>query len=263
MRWGFLSSQTVCVSVGVAAVWLSLAVTNGAAQSPPPEVDLVLVLAVDVSGSITDQRWSLEKQGYAAAFRDPEVIRTIQSGPIGAIAVTLVEWSGSFDQNQVIGWTEIKDAASADQFANALAVMPRAYSSRTSISAGISFSARLLLTAPYDAPRRAIDVSGDGPDNTSSEFGGGTAYQMSGGPDADRLSKARDEAVANGIVINGLPIFGDPRAPNLDDYYRAYVIGGPGSFLIVANDFSAFAAAIRRKLILEVATISSALDFRG
>jgi len=241
--------------VAIAAALAAFAAGGAAAQSPPrevPPVDLALVLAVDASGSISDDRWELERRGYADAFRDPEVVRVIRSGPAGAIAVTLVEWSGEFQQSQIVGWALINDVASASRFADSLAGMPHLFRSWTSISAGMAFSSELLATAPFDALRRVIDVSGDGPDSTSEVIIQGTPA------DVDRLRETRDGLVASGLTINGLPIFGDPRIRAIDLYYQTNVIGGPGSFEVVAEDFAVFAMAVRRKLLLEIAGTDAA-----
>jgi hypothetical protein len=218
------------------------------AQAPgKTDVDLALVLAVDSSGSISPDRWELERQGYARAFRNAQVLKAIQSGPIGAIAVTLVEWSGDFQESQTIPWMVVSDANSAEALAQQLAELPRTYRSRTSISGGILYGAQMFDEAPYRALREVIDVSGDGPDNTSSvDYLGSPA-------DIAYLRKVRDQVVAAGITINGLPIFGDPRVRDLDSYYQANVIGGPDSFMIVAQSFETFADAIQRKLIEEIA----------
>lgn len=210
-------------------------------------VDLALVLAVDASGSISDDRWELERNGYAAAFRDPEVIKAITSGGIGAIAVTMFVWSSSFQQQTVVPWTRISDAASAAAFANSAAQMPHPYKSWTSISAALAYGVELHLTDPYAATRRVIDISGDGPDSTSELIIQGTRG------DLDQLVATRDRVVGQGYVINGLPIVGDPRIRDLDRYYQYSVIGGPGSFFVVARDFAVFAEAVKRKLILEIA----------
>jgi hypothetical protein len=232
----------------VAAMLLApMAGAATAAAAGATDVDLALVLAVDASASINAARWDLERQGYAGAFRDPEVLKALQSGPIGAIAVTLVEWSAQFEESQVVPWTVISDAASAQRFSASLADLPRAYNSRTSISWGIMFSASLLDRVPFNATRRVIDVSGDGPENTSS---GGP---VSGRTDLARLRTARDQVVASGITINGLPIFGDPAVRKIDEYYMTNVIGGSGAFMIVAESFATFASAIKRKLLLEIA----------
>src|SRR5262249_34829980 len=135
----------------------------------------------------------------------------------------------------------------AAAFAANLAVMPRYHSGHTSIRSGLRWSVRLLDMAPYATTRRAIDVSGDGPDNT-------TSPDVDGSPaDLAALPRTRDELVNEGISINGLPIFGDPRVHDLDLYYRDNVIGGPGAFIIVAQRFAEFATAVKRKLVLEIA----------
>jgi hypothetical protein len=230
-----------------AAILLLLAGAATAHAQRPLDVDLALVLAVDASGSISDDRWELERQGYAQAFRDPALIKAIRSGAAGAIAVTLVEWSGRFQQSQVIGWMLVNDAVSAERFAAKLADMPHLYRSWTSISAGLAYSAELFRQLPYSAQRHVIDISGDGPDSTSEVI-------LQGSPsDLAQLVRTRDQLVSEGLVINGLPIFGDPRIRAIDLYYANSVIGGPGSFYVVAEDFTSFAAAVKRKLLLEVA----------
>jgi Protein of unknown function (DUF1194) len=231
---------------------LSLAAPSAAQTTETTDVDLVLVLAVDASASVTPARWKLERQGYAQAFQNPEVLKAIESGPIGAVAVTLVEWSGPSNESQVVLWEVISDAASADRFSAALAELPRVFGDRTSISNGLLFSAQLFDQAPFQAPRKVIDVSGDGPDNTSGRNDRGTQA------DITQLRSVRDQVVAKGITINGLPIFGDPRVRNLDGYYQQNVIGGPNSFMIVAQSFETFAMAIERKLLLEIADTGSA-----
>jgi hypothetical protein len=205
-----------------------------AAAEPP--VDLALVLAMDVSASVTIDRYELQRDGFAAAFRSAAVAEAITSGDRHAIAVTLVEWSGPTNQAQVIGWTILTSAASANAFGAALAEAPRAFSDFTSISAAVDFSVRLLQTSSLDTQRMVIDVSGDGSNN-------------SGRP----LAAARDDAIAAGVTVNGLAILGNE--PGLDGYYRDNVIGGDGAFMIVAQDFSAFSDAILKKLVREIAVI--------
>jgi hypothetical protein len=240
-------------ALAAAALLLAAGSGRGAAAQPAAAsdaeaaVDLALVLAVDASGSITDDRWDLERQGYAHAFRDPEVIKAITSGSIGAVAVTLFEWSGEFQQSPIVGWTRISDAQSAGRFADLLAEMPHNFRSWTSIRAALAYGAQLLATVPYDASRRVIDVSGDGPDSTSEIILQGTRA------DLDGLVATRDRLVGQGLIINGLPILGDPRIRSIDLYYDNSVRGGPGSFDVVAEDFTVFGQAVRRKLILEIA----------
>ena len=198
-------------------------------------VDLQLVLAVDASGSVDQRRFELQKQGYVAAFRDPRVLRAIQSGATQAIAVTMVQWTGPALQIQVLPWTLIKDTATAHAFADTIAAMPRQlFSGGTSISGAIDYAVPLILESPFKGARRVIDVSGDGSNNR-------------GRPAAS----ARDDAVRAGIVINGLPIL--ELEPDLKRYFSDLVIGGPGAFVIAADSYETFAEAILKKLIREMA----------
>jgi hypothetical protein len=198
-------------------------------------VDLQLVLAVDASGSVNDVRFELQKQGYAAAFRNPQVIKAIASGGEQAIAVTMMQWTGPFMHVQVVPWTLVKDAASAQAFADAVARSERElFGGGTSISGAIDQSLMLLSQSPFASQRRTIDISGDGA-NTSGRS----------------ISTARDDAVRAGVGINGLPILS--LDPFLDRYYYNNVIGGPGAFMIPAANYENFADAVVKKLILEIA----------
>src|SRR5215471_2834567 len=199
-------------------------------------VDLQLVLAVDASGSVDQRRFELQMQGYVAAFRDPRVLQAIQAGPTQAIAVTMVQWTGPALQIQVLPWTLINDAASAQAFAAAIVATPRQlFSGGTSISGVIDYAVPLLLESPFKGTRRIIDISGDGSNNRGRS-----------------AASARDAAVHAGVVINGLPILA--LEPDLDHYYLDHVIGGPGAFAIAAESYEAFADAILKKLIREMAT---------
>jgi hypothetical protein len=206
-------------------------------------VDLELVLAVDMSGSIDREEATLQRQGYLAALIHPKVIEAIRSGPSGRIAVIYVEWAGERYQRTVVDWGLVDGEQSAKAFAAALAVAPILTERWTSISAGIDYAVGLLENNDFVGPRRVIDVSGDG-------------YNNSGRP----VTAARDEAVSKGITINGLPILNDkpgpggwPPAADLDKYYEANVIGGPGAFIVPAESFETFAQAILSKMILEIA----------
>ncbi|TCH96613.1 DUF1194 domain-containing protein [Roseococcus sp. SYP-B2431] len=219
------------------ALW---AASPARAETEP--VDVLLVLAVDVSRSIDEDEARLQREGYRSAVSDPRVVEVVRRGMIGAIGLAYVEWAGFEYQRLVIPWTRIAGQGDADAWSSALAEAPRNSLSWTSISGGIDFARRTLAEAPYEATRRVIDVSGDGVNN-------------SGRP----AESARDEAVAEGIVINGLPIVNDrptfgrmPSIP-LDQYFQQHVIGGDGAFLIVAEDFESFGTAVRRKLIREIA----------
>jgi hypothetical protein len=199
-------------------------------------VDLELVLAVDCSRSINDAEFALQAQGYAAAFRHPSVLRAIQSGERRSIAVTYVQWAGPFLQNQSIGWTLINDGESAHEFADRFETAPRAfYGGGTSLSGIIDFSRTLFPKSGFTGRRRVIDISGDGINNSG------------------RLAtSARDEAVREGITVNGLAILTE--VGGLDHYFRENIMGGDGSFVIAAADFDSFAQAILNKLIREIAS---------
>lgn len=199
---------------------------------------LQLVLAVDASGSVNMPRFHLQRDGYAAAFRHPAVRSAIRNSTTRSIAVMMLQWTGPAMQVIAVDWTLIDGDPAAERFANAIDAAPRElFGGGTSISGAIDFSAAQFPRCPVPAERRTIDVSGDGSNNR-------------GRPAAD----ARDQAVAAGIVINGLPIL--TLEPWLDGYYRDHVIGGTGAFLIAAATFEEFAQAIRRKLITEIAGMS-------
>ena len=200
-------------------------------------VDLQLVLAVDVSGSVNQARFELQKRGYVAAFRNPKVLQAIRTGATKSIGVTVIQWTGPTQQSQVLPWTLIKDEVTIEAFAAGLDASPRALlSGGTSVSGAIDYAVGLFPNSPYVSNRRVIDVSGDGANNR------GRAANL-----------ARDEAINAGIVINGLPIL--ELEPNLEDYYRDNVIGGPNAFVIAVARFEEFGDAILRKLILEIADI--------
>jgi len=225
-----------------AALFICL-VFSGVVAAAERAVDLELVLAADVSGSMDPGEAALQRQGFVNALRHPEVIKAIKGGMLGRIAVTYVEWAGAYYQRSLVGWTEIADAATANAFADAVA-RPEVKTERyTSISTLINTSAARFASNGFEGTRRVIDISGDGPNNRG-----------------EYVHLARDRAVAGSIVINGLPIINDRPSPggypsmaNLDLYYEDCVIGGPGAFLVVANGFEDFARAILRKMILEIA----------
>ncbi len=217
---------------------------GGAGVAAEREVDLELVLAVDISGSIDLEEAALQRRGYVHALRHPDVIEVIRRGRLGRIAVTYVEWAGDRHQSTLVGWTEIADASSAAAFAEAVARPPVRTQLWTSISGVIAYAARHLEGNGFSGRRRVIDISGDGPNN-SGEY----------------VVRARDRALADGIVINGLTIINDrpgqygyPPMPDLDLYYEDCVIGGQGAFVVVADGFEDFARAILRKMLLEIAS---------
>jgi hypothetical protein len=205
-------------------------------------VDVALVLAVDVSRSVDEDEARLQREGYRVAVSDPKVVEAIRGGMLGSVAIAYTEWAGIEYQRLVIPWTRIASQRDADAWAETLAQAPRASLSWTSISGAIDHARRVIEECPHEATRKVIDVSGDGVNNS--------------GPPAEQ---ARDRAAAEGITINGLPIlndrptFGRPPPVPLDQYFRESVIGGPGAFMIAAEDFEAFGNAVRRKLIREIA----------
>jgi hypothetical protein len=212
-----------------------------------PQLDLALVLAVDISSSMETEEQNLQRTGFAEAFRSSLVHDVIRNGPMGRIAVTYVEWSGSKDQTILVPWTVIDSPEKARSFADHLAGKPTRQAGMTSISAAIDFSRELFVDVGRIAARRVIDVSGDGPNN-----------------DGRKIALARDDAVAEGIVINGLPIMfartvGSAEMEGLDVYYRECVIGGVGSFMIPLHDPEQFAMVIRTKIMREIAGLEEGM----
>ena len=207
-------------------------------QAPGPNqtnVALALVLAVDASGSVSDERFELQKQGYAAAFRNRQVLNSIRSLTTQSIAVTMTQWTGPELHVQTVDWTLAKDEASVNALADSIEASKRQlFGGGTSISGAIDYSRMLLGAGPFRGIRRVIDISGDGANNR------GRAVTL-----------ARDEAVRDGISINGLPILA--LEPDLDRYYYENVIGGPGAFVVAAQSYETFADAILKKLITEIA----------
>jgi hypothetical protein len=202
-------------------------------------VDVLLVLATDVSRSVDEDEARLQRDGYYASLTDPLVMEAIRNGPLGAIGVAYVEWSGEDYQAQPVPWTRIASQAEAQAWVGALERHPPRAHGWTSLSGAIDFSRVVLARAPWTGTRRVVDISGDGSNNSGRD-----------------PAAARDAAVEEGITINGLPILKDRPLPGvapLDEYYQEKVIGGPGAFVIPAADFGSFARALRRKLILEIA----------
>jgi hypothetical protein len=237
------SMQLLCAAAAAAAL-LGTAGIAGAATGDVP-VDLELVLGVDISGSVDEVEGALQRDGYVAALQDPKVIAAIRGGILGRIAVTYFEWADETVQSVSVGWTLIDSEASARAFAARVAAAPSRRGLYTSISAALRAAAPMFDGNGFKGTRRVIDLSGDGPNNV-----GGLVTQ------------ARDEIAARRITINGLPIVNDridrygAPMPNLDLYYRNCVIGGPGAFMVVAQDFRSFAVVVRRKLILEIAGLA-------
>ncbi|MFC5585722.1 DUF1194 domain-containing protein [Nitratireductor kimnyeongensis] len=207
-------------------------------------VDVQLVLAVDVSLSMSAGELEIQRRGYAEALVHEEVVNAILNGLHGKIAVTYFEWAGHFSQRVIIPWTRIASADDAQRVAEQLSANPPGSARRTSISGALDFAGDLLAESGFRGVRRVVDVSGDGPNNQ-------------GGP----VVPSRDRLVDMGITINGLPLMTNGGlttsfdVKDLDTYYRNCVIGGPGAFVVPVNEWSQFPEAIRRKLVLELAEV--------
>jgi hypothetical protein len=231
--------------VVVALLTLVLTLSPPASRAAEP-VDLLLVLAADVSRSVTEPKFKLQREGAAAAITHPEVVRAITAGPNRRIAVCFVEWATAGQQNVVIDWTVIDDGEAARSFGDKLVELPRSFAGSTSISHAIDFSVIQLERSPFKAERRIIDISGDGNNNSGRS-----------------VTDARDEALAKGIAINALVILTPlsesfrPEHTNppggLEKYFQDNVIGGFGAFTVVAENHEAFGRALTKKLIAEIA----------
>ena len=235
----------VLAALASAASAFNASAANAPVTAEPPmeKVDLELVIATDTSPSIDTQEARLQRQGIATAFRSPEIIRAIQNGSLGKIAVAYIDWSSAPFNRLVLDWRVVKDKASAEDVAATLLKVPLTYGNGTSVSGALQIAARMMETNRLEGTRRTIDISGDGPNNRGMT-----------------VIDARDDIVARGITINGLPIItyeygvGDWGAYYLeiDKYYANCVIGGRGSFSLPAQGFQDFANAVRRKLVLEI-----------
>lgn len=220
----------------IAALAAGLA-TDGPALAEP-SVDLALVLALDSSASVDADEFALQRGGLAAAFRDREVAEAIAAGPLRRIAVTVMEWAGAVQQVVTVEWTVIDGAGGALAMADRIDALDRAIpTGATSIAGALNYGNALLRTAPFDATRRVIDLSGDGRNNQGQDV-----------EDVRRL------VLAYGVTINGLAILNEH--PTLNYYFLERVIGGPGAFVEIASDYSAYVGAIRRKLIREIRSLT-------
>jgi len=216
------------------------------ARADEGHVDLLLVLAADVSRSVDETKFRLQREGYAAAITDPRVVSAMMAGPHRRIAVCYIEWASDREQKVVIDWTAIGGEGEAQLVAERLRREHRSFWGRTSISAAIDYSMAYLHTSPFKATRRVIDVSGDGTNNSGRD-----------------VTLARDAAVAQGVTINGLVILSQVPLPTnpyhthplggLTAYYENNVAGGPGAFVVEAQGFETFGQSIIGKLIKEIA----------
>ena len=210
--------------------------------------DLLLVLAADVSRSIDEGEFEMQRKGYAAALSDPRVLAAIRGGSNGTIAICFVEWSGAGEQMVVVDWTVIRDDEDAGGLSATILAAPRSFMGRTSISGAIDFAMERFAAAKPHSNRRIIDISGDGTNNSGR-----------------LVTEARDQALAEGVTINGLAIVNDKPNPGyafhtqppggLPEWYRQNVIGGPGAFLRVVEDFRSFADAMTNKLVSEIVAL--------
>jgi hypothetical protein len=226
-------------AAGVAAFMAAGLLSQPAAAVP---VGLELALLVDVSGSVDASEFALQRDGYVQAFQSAAVQNAIMASQGGAIAATLIYWSGSAEQSQVVGWTLINSALTANAFAAAVQVAPRPFAGQTAPGSAIAFSDGLFgtetggLANGFESLRQVIDVSGDGVENQGIDTAG-----------------ARNAALAAGVdTINGLAILGDV---GVQAFYQNEIVGGTNGFLVIANDFGDFASAIERKLIKEISQV--------
>ncbi len=231
-------------------IGLVAALSLGARVASAETVDLQLVLAADVSISVDNHEFQLQREGYAAAITSETVLDAIRAGPHHAIAVCFIEWSGPSKQKVVADWTVIRDGEMATVFANTLRTAPRSFADATAIGSAVDFAMRHFEQSDVESDRRIIDISGDGDSN-------------SGRP----VEYARDDAVKARVVINGLAIVNEHPLPGfighiqpvggIGHYYRTRVAGGPGSFVFEIESFDGFAEAIERKLVAEIASLET------
>ena len=235
--------MALCLAIVVLA---GVGLLEQRARADDERVDLLLVLAADISRSVDERKFRLQREGYAAAIVDPRVVRAMTGGATGRIAVCFMEWASEGEQSVVIDWTLVGSEGEAQAVSKRIREAPRAFLGRTSISAAIDYSMGMLARSPFVGPRRVIDVSGDGTNN-------------SGRP----VTAARDAAIAQGVTINGLVILSEVPLPTnpmhthppggLTLYYENNVVGGPGAFVLEAENFEAFGRLMISKLVKEIA----------
>lgn len=244
-----LAAALGLVALALLALAPAVAQTPGESRGAEP-VDLELVLLADATGSIDDREIFFQRQGYADAITDRDILSAISLGPDGRIAVTYVEWGDEDSQEIVVPWTMIDGPEAAAGFADALMSQPRQAFGRNAIGSAIAFAQRLIESNAIDGFRRVIDVSGD------------SANSWNGVP----LEAARQQAIAADIVINGLAILchdcsGRPVYYDLEEAYRRDIIGGPAAFVVTADNRESFATAVRKKLLLEIAAVPDEATF--
>ncbi len=240
------------IAIGTLAV---LTLATGPAHAQPvgssQDVDLLLVLAADVSRSVDEIKFKLQREGYAAAITDPAIVRAMQAaGPKKRIALMFIEWAGAGETKVIVDWTSVGNPEDARAFADRLLAAPRPFYGRTAIGGAIEISLAQLASSPFRSDRKIIDISGDGTNNAGRE-----------------VTEARDQAIAAGVVVNGVVILSKIPLPfnpahthpmgGLLAYYENNVIGGPGSFALAAENFETFGQALRTKLIKEIAAAAN------
>ncbi|OCP09270.1 MULTISPECIES: DUF1194 domain-containing protein [unclassified Ensifer] len=223
--------------LSVLALILSLSGGPSPSTAVSTNVDVELILAVDMSGSMDLDEARVQRAGYVEALRHRDFLDAVESGQLGRIAIGYFEWAGTVNESSVVAWRVIDTAADADAFAKLIEARPVGTRRGTSISNAITYGTALIDSNAFAGIRRVIDISGDGPNNI--------------GPP---VLPARDTAIERGITINGLAILIRPSVSTgpLDQYYAECVIGGPGSFVLPVHEPEDFAVAIRQKLVLEV-----------
>jgi Protein of unknown function (DUF1194) len=241
------TGMLIVIVIVIALIATAIAPNGAARAQEDDQVDLLLVLAADISRSVDEKKFRLQREGYAAALVDTRVVRAMTGGPHGRIALCFLEWASESDQIIVVDWTAVGNEADARSISEHVRGAPRAFMGRTAIGAAIDFAMLHLGRSPFQAERRVIDVSGDGTNN-------------SGRP----VTAARDAAIAQNVTINGLvilsavPLPTNPAHTNppggLTAYYENNVIGGPGAFVVEAEDFASFGQSLIAKLIKEIAT---------
>lgn len=229
----------LAIAFGVAQFGI---VQSAFSKDGPIKVDVELVLAVDVSYSMDPEEQRLQRDGYVQALTSPEFLKAVAAGAYGKIAIVYIQWASAFDQDILVPWTLMDGSASARAFADRLAEAPYRRARRTSLSGAIDFSMKAFENNGFHGVRRVIDISGDGTNN-----------------DGRPVTEARDDAVRQGVTINGLPLLIRPSnwgfvdIANLDEYFEDCVIGGVGAFVIPIKDREHFVRATKTKLIMEIA----------
>jgi hypothetical protein len=230
------------LNIIIPALFMATSTFWSVAHAEDLEVDAELVLAVDVSRSMTQHELEIQRRGYAAALTSNQVIAAITGGLLGRVAITYFEWAGDHSHRVIVDWKLVSNRIEAEEFASQLTARFDTSLRRTSISGALDFASSQFDNNGFTANRRIIDVSGDGPNNQ-------------GRP----VLAARADSVEKGIIINGLPLMTREgmgsrfHLDNLDEYYRNCVIAGPGSFVLPVTDWQQFPVAVRQKLVLELA----------